>query len=228
MPLPSPPDQAGSLAGLPGRALRASRLFRVWRHDLPGGASRSTPWWFASANADETGGGRFDLPEPMGTCYFGTRPESALLEALQARLVNLPREELTVRRMARVTVPAEAPDAAMLTARRVAGEFGITAELWAGGNRALTRRWAGAIRRDGWWAIYAGVAHDPSGRLRAVALFDHAGEHAPTVGGRWRWTSRRLDADDDLERALQRFGVTVREPGRLRWAKPPGNAPRSS
>jgi len=221
MPLPDPPGQAGRLAGLPRRALRGGRLFRVWRHDLPDGGTCATPWWFASAGPADPGGGRFDLSGPMGTCYFGTRPESALLEALQSHLINLPREELVIRRMARVTAPGRAPDAAMLTARRVAGEFGVTAEIWAGRDRGLTRRWAEAIRRDGWWAIYSGVAHDPTGRLRAVALFDHAGGHAPTLGGRWHWTGCRLDADDDLERALQRFGITVREPGQLPWARPP-------
>jgi len=222
MPLPEPPGQSGRLAGLPRRALRAGPLFRVWRHDLPDGSTRAAPWWFASAETAEPAGGRFDLYPPMGTCYFGTRPEAALLEALQSGLTNLPRGELAVRRLARITAPAAAPDAAMLTARRVAGEFGITAEIWAGRDRALTRRWAEAIRRDGWWAIYSGVAHDPSGRLRAVALFDQAGGHAPTLGGRWRWTGRRLDADEDLERALQRFGITVRDPGQLPWARPPG------
>jgi len=156
----------------------------------------------------------------MGTCYLATRPEAALLEALQMHLTNLPRTELAVRRLAVLTAPPDAPAAAMLTARRVAGEFGITAELWAGRDRALSRTWAAALRRDGWWAIYGGISHDPSGRLRSVALFDTAGAHPPTHGGRWHSSTRTIDHDSELERALARFGVEVREPGQLPWADP--------
>lgn len=221
MPLSDPPQQAGSLAKLPGRPLHDVKLFRVWRHDLGNGGTRSTPWWFASAAPDAPAAGRFDLAEPMGTCYFGTRPEAALLEALQMRLTNLPETELQVRRLARIRAPSSAPDAAMLTAARVAGEFGITAELWAGCNRPLTRRWAEAARRDGWWALYSGISHDPSGRLRAVALFDHAGVHRPSHGGDWHYIEQRIDNDESLAAALRRHGVTVRSPGQLPWAHPP-------
>lgn len=225
MPLSDPPAAAGALAGLPRHALRRAHLYRVWRRDLPGGETRASPWWFASAVADAVAGGRFDLPAPMGTCYFGTRPEAALLEALQMRLTNLPRNELKIRRIAKVAAPADAPDAAMLTARTVAGTFGITVELWAGRDRILTRRWAAAIRRDGWWALYAGTAHDPSGHLRAVALFDHGGAHPPSHGDRWPWSEHRIDDDQRLVRALQRYGVSVREPGQLPWAEPEGPNP---
>lgn len=157
----------------------------------------------------------------MGTCYLATRPEAALLEALQTRLSLLPRTELAVRRLAELDAPDDAPDAAMLTARSVVGEFGITAELWAGRNRETTQAWAGAMRRDGWWAVYGGVSHDPSGRLRSVAWFDAAGEHPPTHGERWTVRTRRIDRDAELESALQRYGVTVRDPGQLPWARPP-------
>ena len=219
MPLPQPPDRAGSLAGLPRQNLCGRSLYRVWRARSPDGSRREHPWWFASAELEAVGGGRFDLPAPMGTCYFATRPEAAVLEALQMRLTNLPGAELSIRRLATCIVPASTPDAAMLTARRVAGEWGITAELWAGRDRSLTRRWAQAIRRDGWWALYAGLSHDPSGRLRAVALFDHQGAHPPSHGGQWIWQEARLDRNDELLRALKRYGVEVREPGQLPWAK---------
>jgi len=222
MPLPSPPDRAGSLAALPRQKLRARHLYRVWRAELPDGSRREDPWWFASAETEAALGGRFDLPSPMGTCYLATRPEAAVLEALQMRLTLLPAPELRARRLATCTAPDDAPDAAMLTARRLAGEWGITAELWAGRDRALTRRWAQAIRRDGWWALYAGVSHDPSGRLRAVALFDHQGAHPPSHGGDWSWTSERPDRRADLIEALKRYGVRVREPGQLPWVESRG------
>jgi hypothetical protein len=221
MPLPEPPQEAGSLASLPRHPLRSTELFRVWRRDLPGNRSRPEPWWFASAATDSDDGGRFDLPEPMGSCYFGSSPEAAVLEALQMRLTNLPEVELRIRRPARIRSPASAPDAAMFTAARVAGEFGITAELWAGRNRPLTCRWAQATRRDGWWALYSGVSHDPSGRLRAIALFDRCGAHAPSHGGGWNYIEQRIDRDDPIRKALRRHGIHVRAPGQLPWARPP-------
>lgn len=220
MPLGPPPAAAGSLADLPRRRIAGARLYRVWCHDLAGGAIRRAPWWFASAERDAPNGGRFDLPEPMGTCYFATRPEAAVLEALQARLTNLPIAELEVRRLACVTPPDDAPSAAMLTARRVAGRYAITAELWAGPERAKSRAWAGALRRDGWWALYTGIAHDPAGRLRAVSLFDLTGAHPPSHGDRWRWIGQRIADDQSLAAALRRYDVAVRAPGQLPWARP--------
>jgi len=221
MPLPEPPARADSLAGLPGRPLRRTTLYRVWRSQLPDGSRRRSPWWFASLTDPPTLSGRFDLAAPMGTCYLATRAEAAILEALQMRLTNLPADELRVRRIAHVRTPDDAPRAAMLTAKSVVGDFGITAAIWAGNDRGLTQRWAAAIRRDGWWAVYAGIAHDPRGQLRAVALFDHAGAHPPTPGRTWRWRSHRLDDDQALKQALARYGVHVREPGQLSWTRPP-------
>lgn len=221
MALTAPPQRSGSLSTLPEWSFSGTGLYRIWRYVLPDGTRQRTPWWFASAEITAGEGGRFDLPPPMGTCYLATRPEAAVLEALQMHLTNLPRSELSVRRLAALTAPGDAPAAAMLTARRVAGQFGITAELWADRDRALTRSWAVALRRDGWWAIYSGVRHDPSGRLRSVALFDAAGAHPPTHGGRWKLRSRPIDRDRSLEKALVRYGVTVRDPGQLPWAEPP-------
>lgn len=219
MPLQEPPSGAGSLARLPAQPLQARTLYRVWRNLLPDGTERTSPWWFAGLSDPHEACGRFDLPPPTGTCYMATRPEAALLEALQMHLTNLPRAELEVRRMARLRAPDEAPRAAMLTAESVAGDFGITAAIWAGHDRCLTQRWAAAIRRDGWWAIYVGVAHDPRGQLRAVALFDQQGDHPPSHGGRWHYRTRPIAGDAALERALSRYGVSVREPGQLPWQR---------
>lgn len=221
MPLREPPSGAGSLAHLPSRPVQSRTLYRVWRNLLPDGNERTLPWWFASLSSPHEACGRFDLPRPMGTCYMATRPEAALLEALQMHLTNLPVEELQVRRIARIRAPKDAPRAAMLTAESVAGEFGITPEIWAGRDRRLTQRWAAAIRRDGWWAVYAGLAHDPRGQLRMVALFDQHGDHPPSHGGRWHYRTQSIADDAGLERALARYGVSVREAGQLPWQRLP-------
>lgn len=228
MPLPEPPLAAGALATIPGERLRGRILHRVWRIRAADGTARPDPWWFTSvpnsnSNGNSTGdGGRFDLPAPMGTCYTATQPIAAVLEALQMVLTNLPRDELTLRRRAEIAAPEDAPSAARLTARAGAGRYGITAALWAGSDRALTQRWAAALRRDGWWALYGGIPHDPAGRLRSVALFDHGGAHAPTAGGQWVYTVASLEDDGQLITSLARYGVAVRDPGVLPYAEPSG------
>jgi hypothetical protein len=221
MALAEPPTAGGALAGLAPQSLRGRRLFRVWRWSAPGGSRRDSPWWFASAPSDPHEGGRFDLPPPMGSCYTATRPVAAVVEALQARLTNLPRDELDIRRLAEIAAPHDSWPAAKLTSRAAAGRFGITAALWAGADRALSQRWAAALRRDGWWALYAGVQHDPSGQLRSVVLFDRGGAHPPSWGAQWPVAVRTLHDDPALHAALARFGIAVRDPGDLPFATPP-------
>lgn len=220
MPLAAPPIAAGSLVGLPRWRLRGEELVRVWRHRTAEGATRGIPWWFASLPPDPQDGGRFDLPAPMGTCSTATTAAGALLESLQAHLTNLPLAELKVRRGAWLSPPDDAPPAAKLKAQRLAGEHGLGAELRAGPDHRRAQAWAAALRRDGWWALYTGVRHDPTGRLRACAIFDAQGAHPPTHGGTWGVSSRSLHDDDGVRRELARFGVHVREPGVLPLVSP--------
>jgi hypothetical protein len=221
MPLPWPPQQGGSLTDFPAQQIRGHTIYRVWRHVSDDGRIRDAPWWFASVPDDPADGGRYDLPAPMGACYTATQPVGAVLESLQALLTNLPAAELRVRRLAVIDAPPDAPAAAKLTAQVVAGGYGITAALWAGADRPKTQAWAAAFRRDGWWALYGGVQHDPSGRLRGHTLFDRAGEHAPTFGRGWPHTTSTLHDDESLLDDLARFGIHVREPGDLPFSEPP-------
>lgn len=219
--LQEPPIKAASLADVPGQRLAGQTLFRVWRRTAPDGTTRHHPWWFASVPDDPDTGGRFDLPSPMGTLYVATRAVGAVLEALQAHLTALPLAELRTRRIARIQAPDNVPAAARLTSRTLAGRFGITASLWAGSDRTLTQRWAAAFRRDGWWSLYGGLQHDPSGRLRGYALFDLGGDHPPTIGETWTYDSSDLAYDTAIHDELIRYGVNVREPGDLPFTTPP-------
>jgi len=215
MPLDWPPRQAAHLAAFPSEPTAGRTFYRAWRFALADGTTRDGPWWFGSVPDPPDAGGRYDLPAPMGTCYTATRPAGAVLESLQALLTNLPTAELRARRLAVIPTPPDTPPAAKLTARAGAGRYGVTAALWAGVDRQRTQAWAAAFRRDGWWALYGGIHHDPSGRLRGVALFDHAGQHPPTFGGDWSHTTRTLHDDPDLIDELAAFGIHVREPGDL-------------
>ena len=204
MPL-GEPLSPGELAQLPRLAMRGLRLHRVFS------ASRASPWWFASlppAGVNPDAHGRFDLPEPAGACYLALTPVAAVLEAFQHFTGRLPDIDLRKRRLASVLAPNATPAAANLAAVRARG-LGVTAALWAGGERALIQRWAAALRRAGWRALHHGTSHDPAGRLRAVTLFDTSGEHLPYDDPAWQGEVATLHDDAALRRALARFGIEV-------------------
>ena len=205
-----PPEAPASLSNLLSIPMGSTTLYRVWRAE--GQTQRDAPWWFSSVLGEA--GGRFDLVEPLGTMYTATSRVAALLEALQSTLLSLPFEELQVRRLAIIAVPSAVPPAADLCDGTVAG-VGITAAIWAGPNRSLTQSWAAAIRRDGWWSLHAGIQHDPSGQLRAVAVFGSAGSAAPSLGGEWEYLSETIHDDLGVLDELAEFGVHVRQSGEL-------------
>lgn len=221
MPLGWPPQRAGSLAEFPAEPTRRRTIYRVWRHDRDDGTTRDAPWWFASVPEDPDEGGRYDLPAPMGACYTATRPVGAIMESLQALLTNLPAAELRARRLAAIDTPPDAPTAAKLTAQVAAGRYAVTAALWAGSDRPRTQAWAATFRRDGWWVLYGGIQHDPSGQLRGHTLFDRQGDHPPTFAESWPYTTTTLHNDVQLLEDLVRFGIQVRELGDLPYATPP-------
>lgn len=202
MALTEPPGPR-RLRALPRWRLARRRLWRVFRtvHDAP--------WWFATRDRPPEECGRFDLPTPDGACYLARSKLAATLEALQGFGRGLiPDSELAARRAAAITAPSDSPSAAWLTAARARG-VGVTAALWAGDDRALTQRWAAALRRTGWVALYHGIQHDPGGQQRAVTLFDRAGAHPPMDDADgWPWRAERLD-EVALVRGLARYGITV-------------------
>jgi hypothetical protein len=152
--------------------------------------------------------GRFDLPAPDGTCYLACSAVGAVLEVFQEHDGLLPEIELRQRLRAEVRVPQGAPSAADLAARASRGA-GLTAALWAGGDRSISQQWAVALRRAGWLALHHGIANDPSGRQRAVSLFDQSGEHPPYDDHRWMHHSREIVGDTALMAALATYGIDV-------------------
>lgn len=202
MPLGDPPAPA-ALATLAAQPLAGRVLHRVFR------AERRSPWWFASVGADPGTGGRFDLPPPDGACYLATTALGAALEAFQDFGAGvLPVAELRSRRRAVVTAPPHAPVAARLVSARARG-LGVTQALWAGAPRALTQRWARALRRAGWLALWTGTHHDPTGRIRTVTLFDEAGDHPPYDDPAWAWAAVPMADDRALADGLARYGIRV-------------------
>lgn len=205
MPLREPPPVT-ALGALPTRPLAGLTLHRIFL------ARRASPWWFSGipAGADPGAYGRFDLPQPDGACYLATSAVAAALETFQHLAGGLlPDEELRRRARLTVTAPPGSPRAANLTAAR-ARSAGVTFELFSSGDRARSQRWARRLRRAGFRALVQGVRHDPTGRLRAVTLFDVAGDHPPYDDARgWAGRRRPLHSDAALRTALTRYGIRV-------------------
>ena len=199
------------LTAFPAHRLNpAARLFRA--HQRGRG-----PWWFAS------GGGRFDLVEPRGTCYLATSATAALRERLGpvlARRTTVPASTLDG-----VVVSTLQPGAASSEPLRLANlrssraaEFGVTRELESMTPYDVPRRWASAFDGQGWAGIRYGPRFSPGG-ASAIALFGSAGED----------TIRPIDPEPVAADSLSRGPATVSLPLRaeLSVITPPRRGGRS-
>jgi RES domain len=146
------------------------------RHLTPGDPLRRahtvaySPWWFGS-----DGGGRFDLPQPRGTCYLASLAVAALRERLGIVLGSRP------------VVPASLLDDVVISTLHLpddrdvadveseqATRFGVTRELETMVPYAVPQAWARAF--DG--AGIGGVAYGPrftTGDAVSYAIFGPAG-----------------------------------------------------
>lgn len=193
-------------------------MHRIFRARDPDTGEPRDPFFFASAAPDDPGGGRFDLPEPDGACYFATSAVGAWLEVFRTTpLVALP--DLRARRLL-TTRPPRPVRTADLTAK-ASRAFGITLDVSTGDDYSVSRRWATRLRQAGFRALQTVLRHDPSGRTRSVTLLDTGGAHAP-FGWRWRTDVSRLDTDVELVTAVHAFGIGVADvPYDVPIAEPP-------
>lgn len=176
---PPPADPAG-LSGFPVRELSPETpLFRVVRKG-------NGPWWFGS-----TLEGRFDLPEPEGTCYLAEDPLAALLELIGPELDGgvVSADFLRERRIREVQVPAVA-ELADLTSRKASG-FGVTAEIGSMVPYGVPQAWASRLREAGKDGLVYGLRHDPA-HGEGYALFGPHGERKSWKKGRERPVSAEL------------------------------------
>ena len=168
------------MAGFPSRPLSPETpLFRVIREGYG-------PWWFGS-----TLEGRFDLPEPEGTCYFAGDPLAALLELIGPELESgvVSADFLKERRMRELRVPEEI-EVADLTSRKASG-FGVTGEIGTIVPYALPQAWAARLRAAGSGGLTYWLRHDPS-RGEGFALFGPHGERTRWKKGKEKPISREF------------------------------------
>lgn len=183
-----PPDDPQELRAFPRRVIEDEEpLYRVVREGR-------LPWWFGS-----TMQGRFDLPEPFGTCYLAHDDLSAILEVLGNGPVTP--EFVQARRIYRLFVP-HSFEVANTRAHR-ATFFGITAEIGTLTPYRLPQAWAQRLQEAGAQGISYWLRHDPA-RAKGCALFSQSGSRTSWPKGRVRTISQGL-----LRRLRARHGLQV-------------------
>lgn len=213
---PPGPNGLGQIRAVRGMGNRT--LYRAHR-------SENGPWWFAerAGGDDPEEGGRFDLMPPYGACYWADSPLGAIAEVLQDWAGSIvPIDELRVRSVSMLSWPRGAPPVADLTDAKLLGSLGVNASLWASapGQRALTQRWAEAVRRDGWWSMRTRLLHDAE--VDGITMFDTSGAHEPTWHGlEGDWTVETTPADAYRDELEDRFGFRFDHGNR---ALPPADA----
>lgn len=175
-PAQQPPDESVDHAAFPRRTLTARR--RWWRnHTLRADSPDGGAWWFSS------GSGRFDLPEPEGTCYLASTPEAAVMELVgwsHARHGWVPADLLEERVVSTLHLPASvrAADCAGEGAR----QWRVTNELTSTSAYDVAQAWARVFRRDGFGGVLGALRFSP-GEARGLALFGTAGAPDPAWDG---------------------------------------------
>lgn len=176
-PLRSAPVQAGppaSLHGIPTTRLAGGQWYRehAWRISSADGGC----WYYAPLPTDPMAGGRFDVPNPAGTCYFANQALIAALERVgrfTAQHEAVPADLLTDRVVTMVEAAALPSRAVNLITRRAAARFGVTGELFTMSDYSIPQAWAHAIHDQGHAALLYTPRFSPYGR--AVATFGPRG-----------------------------------------------------
>ena len=211
MPATGPPSDLSTFPSV--RLPEGSTSYRIFLAHDPGTGEPRTHWFFATAIG--SAGGRFDLPEPDGSCYLSDRFEGAWLEVFRGTgLVE--RTDVERRRLLRAsrTAPVDLADLTSAGARA----HGVTLDLATGDDYEVPRRWAAALRRAGHSGLVGKVRHDPTGGARTVVVFGTGGARHRVRG--WRTVTAALDDAATLARVAA-YGtgvldrprdVTVRRP----------------
>lgn len=193
-----------SVRGFPKTKLAAnSPLYRLFKHVSSTPGIRSG-WFFSSIGAPRSG--RFDLPEPHGTCYFSTEKFGAWSETFRgAAIVNGTDIDCRTLLMASGTATQRFADMAV----RTATAFGVTLDDFSGDDYTRPQAWTLAFHEAKFGGVSALLRHDPSGRARNVGVFGKSGT-AKSVRG-WRTTRAALRSDLQLLDEFRNAGISILE-----------------
>lgn len=193
-----------NVGGFPKKVLGAkSPLFRLYKHVSATPGTRSG-WYFSSVGAARSG--RFDLPEPHGTCYFATEKFGAWNETFRGTaIVNSTDIDCRTLLIASGTVRTRFAD----MADRRSVSFGVTLDDFSGDDYTRPQAWALAFHTVKLGGAIALLRHDPSGSARTVGVFGKSGA-AKSVRG-WRTIRATPRSDAHLLNELRSAGVSVLE-----------------
>ncbi|MGW5072585.1 RES family NAD+ phosphorylase [Rhodococcus sp. NPDC004095] len=167
------------------------------------------PWWFSSS-----GGGRFDLTPPRGTCYLAFDELTAIRETVGEALATtgvITEEFASDRQLSTLAVP-HAHNVADTCADRAA-DFGLTRELASMTPYAVPQEWAAAFAAVSFDGLRYQTRFTTGPNPNAVGLFNEAGEAAT-------WPTD--PNPEPLTAAARRCGLTVAGPPRsVRIVSPP-------
>lgn len=131
-----------------------------------------SPWWFSSNLS-----GRFDLLDPLGTCYLATDTKTALRERFGHDLVE--QGVVTFKTAAETAVSAlQVPAGRWLadSCHDGAAAFGMTRELGTCPDYDVPQGWASAFSDAQFRGVRYQTRFTTGPRPNAVALFDSAGQ----------------------------------------------------
>ncbi|WP_104106429.1 RES domain-containing protein [Nocardioides sp. 616] len=179
--LRAPDETALDFTRFPRRTLRADGEWYRQHRDRP------TPdrgaWHFASYAPGDEGEGRFDLPNPDGTCYLASTETGAVNELVGPDCADrgwVDSDLVADRLLSRLRLPVDVKAADTTSAR--ASEFRATNELPVTERYDLTQAWADTLHRAGFGGVYT-VLRFTLGATRGLALFGISGAPDPSWPG---------------------------------------------
>ncbi len=206
-------DPPADLRDFPQTVWQAGRrAHRIYRHTDPQTGAPRAPLHFASGTgaAHE---GRWDLPQPNGSCYLADDAAVCVLEVLAPDLApGGPRRlasETWLRQRRRVEVVAtdDVTGHADLDADAAFG-YGVAGDLHTTDDRGLTQRWAAELRRHGHVGLRAHARTPPAGSAGTWTLFGPGGAAGvPPQPGLVAGAPTTLHDDAALLRRLADHGV---------------------
>jgi len=176
------PDETGlDFTRFPRKTMRVGSEWYRQHQDRP--KPDRGAWYFASYPPGDEGGGRFDLPDPDGTCYLATTEAGAVNELVGPDCADrgwVDTDLIAGRVLSRLRLSEDVKVADITSPR--ATHFRATNELPATERYDLTQAWADTLHRAGFGGVHTMLRFTP-GPTRGLALFGAAGTPDPAPLG---------------------------------------------
>lgn len=187
-PAQQPPRQGVDLTEFPARRVEQGTRWRRTHQ------KKYKPWFFDSASFS-----RFNLSQPMGTCYLANSNEVAARESLGPDIMKTGVVAANFAQ-SRVVSSLVLPDPikAAHVSTDGAFSFGVSSELCSMPNYSVTRQWAHDLQNAGFEGVWYHPRFTPGLSARALAVFGAAGE-----------AEGEVHEETSFRKVLESMGVSV-------------------